>query len=86
MEDTAGDNTFLKQAKAMMAERFQVWVFPATKGISLNFLSSTLGYVWSGRILTRLIRKKNTLSGSAENRKSYVVTDGHRNPRLRFLA
>lgn len=24
MEDTAGDNTFLKQAKAMMAERFQV--------------------------------------------------------------
>lgn len=24
MEDTAGDNTFLRQAKLMMAERFQV--------------------------------------------------------------
>ena len=37
MEDTAGDNTFLKQAEMMMAERFQVPGGLRAKRVLLKF-------------------------------------------------
>jgi hypothetical protein len=40
MEDTAGDNTFLRQAKAAMTERFQVsWTSPKIAALSNTFVS-----------------------------------------------
>jgi hypothetical protein len=88
MEDTAGDNTFLRQAKGMMTQRSQVGLFLCFHHLRrfTKFLISTLSYVWSGRILTRLIRKRSTLFGSAENRGFHAVAVCRHNPGPRFLA